>query len=145
MSAAEEAEYCSGPKLMAWLKEVEPGLWADRNEGGTGAVKSTLGDSWNRRFYDWNRGSQASVYTVDRLMVSLGRHLLEIPEDVWEYENAKKPSVRRMDRERARALDMLSEGYLPTEVAKEIGVATRSVTRWAQKARVAEHWGKVAA
>ena len=136
MSAAEEAEYCSGPKLMAWLKEVEPGLWADRNEGGTGAVKSTLGNSWNRRFYDWNRGSQASVYTVDRLMVSLGRHLLEIPDECFCEERRYNESPERKW-QRERAVEMVAEGYHKLEVARQMGVSRATIARWVEKERAA--------
>ena len=45
MSAAEEAEFCDGPALMAWLRETEPRLWAETGDlrGNTGNVNGTIG------------------------------------------------------------------------------------------------------
>ena len=146
MSAAEEAEYCSGPKLMAWLREVEPQLWAENSNGGNGWVKTILGDSWNRRFYAWNRGAQAHVWTVDKLMVALGRHLLEIPEEVWEYKSNKGGNSKFVNnKDKAKALDMIAEGYLPTEIAREVGVTAHTVNKWKRQQGRKSYWEQQAA
>lgn len=147
MSAAEEANYCDGPKLMAWLREVEPHLWeSEDNHGNTGSVTRTLGGRWNRRFYDWDRGSQPDVWTVDKLCVSLGRHLLEIPDDVFLLERRKKrPSVRKPNIDKAKALDMIVEGYLPTEIAREVGVTAHTVNKWKRQQGRKPYWEQQAA
>ena len=146
MSAAEEAEFCDGPKLMAWLREVEPQLWAENRDGNPGQVTPSLGDRWNRRFYDWDRGSQPEVYTVDKLMVALGRHLLEIPDGVFLFERRKpKRGTRKPNIDKAKALDMIAEGYLPTEIAREVGVTPHTVNRWKRQMGRKPYWEQAAA
>lgn len=46
-------------------------------------------------------------------------------------------SPRELERRRLRALALLEEGVLPSEVARRVGVARRSVRRW--KAAVRRH------
>ncbi len=138
MSAAEEAEFCDGVKLMAWLREVEPRLWAETGDlrGNTGNVNGTIGPNWNRRFYDWDRGSCPSVYTVDKLMVALGRHLLEIPDECFvEKREYKESPERRWKRE--TALRLVEEGHFQSEAARAVGVTRRVVAGWLQKQRAA--------
>lgn len=138
MSAAEEAEFCDGVKLMAWLRETEPRLWAETGDlrGNTGNVNGTIGPNWNRRFYDWNRGSRPSVYTVDKLMVALGRHLLEIPDECFVEERKYNESPERKW-QRERAVRMVEEGYHKLEVAAEMGVSRATIARWVEKERAA--------
>lgn len=138
MSAAEEAEHCDGPKLMAWLREVEPQLWAETADMryNTGNVNGTIGPNWNRRFYDWTRGACPSVYTVDKLMVALGRHLLEIPDECFcEERRYNESPERRWQRE--RAVEMVAEGYHKLEVARQMGVSRATIARWVEKERQA--------
>ena len=137
MSAAEEAGFCDGPKLMAWLREVEPELWESNREGGVcGQVAPRIGQSWNRRFYDWDRGAQPNVYTVDKLMVALGRHLLEIPDECFcEERRYNESPERRWQRE--RAVEMVAEGYHKLEVARQMGVSRATIARWVEKERAA--------
>lgn len=136
MSAAEEAEFCDGVKLMAWLREVEPKLFGKRWECSPGQVRPMIGDNWNRRFYDWDRGTRPSVYTVDKLMVALGRHLLEIPDECFcEERRYNESPERRWQRE--RAVEMVAEGYHKLEVARQMGVSRATIARWVEKERAA--------
>ena len=136
MSAAEEAEFCDGVKLMAWLREVEPKLFGKRWEGSPGQVRPMIGDNWNRRFYDWTRGACPSVYTVDKLMVALGRHLLEIPDECFCEERRYNESPERKW-QRERAVEMVAEGYHKLEVARQMGVSRATIARWVEKERAA--------
>ena len=136
MSAAEEAEFCDGPALMAWLREVEPKLFGKRWEASPGQVRPMIGDNWNRRFYDWTRGACPSVYTVDKLMVALGRHLLEIPDECFCEERRYNESPERKW-QRERAVEMVAEGYHKLEVARQMGVSRATIARWVEKERAA--------
>lgn len=63
--------WVDGPKFVAWLEEH--GLES----------KLSLGEGLARRMRDWQSGGVASVDAVDRVLVAMGFHLSELPDDFW--------------------------------------------------------------
>lgn len=51
--------------------------------------------------------------------------------------NLPKPRIRRTNEDKLpRALELLSQGVTCKDVAKVLGISTKTITRWGLKARV---------
>jgi hypothetical protein len=63
--------FLDGPKFVAWLESE-------------GVTKTGLTESQYRRWFDWERGARADLYTAstDQLLTDNYLHNL-IPDDVW--------------------------------------------------------------
>jgi hypothetical protein len=78
--------YCDGPGIAAWLEQE----WPDyRQRGGPSAA---------RRVVCWRHGERADVYSLDRILVSLGSHPSEIPDELWEVSQRRERGSRRKRR-----------------------------------------------
>lgn len=80
--------YCYGPATAAWIETEFPDY---RTKGGPSAA---------RRVNEWRRGARADVYSLDRILVSLGSHPSELPEELWDVEQRRD---RGSSRQRASA------------------------------------------
>lgn len=122
---SEDHRFIDGPGFVEWLMRVRPEL--------EGHVVAVLGSSIQRRLYDWKRGSCPEAFGVpDEICTKLDLHLDEIPDELWL---TVRPRVRGKRRpwERQRAVEMLREGYFPTEIAAQLNVAVGTVRRWGEK------------
>lgn len=115
----EFPEFYDGPKLAAYLLERFPEIEGDRTR--------VLGDALTRRLFDWRRGSVAGVESVDRMCIRLG---LVLDDDIPVSFGCSAPVKGRSSWERKRGVEMLREGWLPGEIAKQLGVNVRTVRRW---------------
>jgi hypothetical protein len=88
----ETSEWLDGPGLVAWLNEqrllyVDEDEAASKRGGAAGNGYFTGYDaahaSFMRRTRDWQSGGIASVYTVDKFLIHHGRHLSELPDDLY--------------------------------------------------------------
>lgn len=70
MIAWTSAQAADGPKLVKWLASRE----IDRD---------ILSDTQERAMRRWRDGENALVLTVDELLVDLGLHLSEVPDEIW--------------------------------------------------------------
>ncbi len=69
----QNAKAADGPALYRWL-EVRGELDRARFVG-------------QRAILRWERGGQAKFEAVDRVLTALGRHVSELPDDIWrEYD-----------------------------------------------------------
>lgn len=117
----------NGPMFVDWLYRQCPDL--------DGAATVILGASATRRIRDWRLGTCPDAYDIpDRLCVALGLHLDEIPDEIWITSRPMKRTRKRQPWEKRKALEMLREGWLPTEVAREMGVTARAVQYWREHA-----------
>lgn len=119
-----DGQFADGRLLVAWAYEKRPDI----------AVEARwMGESWTRRLYDWKRGANPGVDTVDRFCLALGLHLSETPDEIWVDQRPRRDRKRPTKWEHRRAIEMLEEGYLPTEVAAALGVTPRTITNWRQR------------
>jgi hypothetical protein len=136
----ELPRYLDGPRLVEWL-EAEGLVYIDeddrrstcglRSEGSYCTAYDMDGrQSFMRRFSEWRSGSTASVYTVDEFLIARGRHLSELPDDL--YVSHRRATVESGVRSEAVAL--YAAGVGPREVGRRLGVNESSVDRWARRA-----------
>lgn len=116
MLVAEQTDWLDGPRLYEWLKEH-----------GLDHPAIELGREHERAIRHWRDGRRANVYTVDRVLVALGLHLSEVPDDCWvdpPYRGELKPERR------AEILRLIKdEGMAPGTVARLTCVDPRTVRR----------------
>lgn len=121
----ETCEYLDGPCLATWLDEH--GMESEERELGFHA----------RRVREWRAGGSANVYTVDKVLVKLGLHLSQIPEDFW-LEDFIPPVTGRphvySDAFRERAVDLVKQGQSAYMIAKEMGCSRNAVIAWSRRA-----------
>jgi hypothetical protein len=85
----ENAEWASGPKLVAWLEQCGADL---------GVVQGTQ----LRMVQRWRTGAQANFYAIDTMLISLGLHPSMVPECIWcQYDNGRRRSVDLVERRAA--------------------------------------------
>lgn len=65
------SNWADGPKVAAWVKA----------HGHLRNLPSS--DSRVSRVAQWEKGVKAGVAALDRMLTSFGRHLSELPDDVW--------------------------------------------------------------
>lgn len=110
--------FLDGVKFTDWLKTE-------------GVRKADLSESEVRRFWGWEQGQRADLYSnvCDGLLT---RYLLMdlIPDDCWAELQSRY--VRRPDRFGDARL-MLAAGVSHKEVGKRLDISTRTVNRYAQR------------
>lgn len=80
-----DAKAADGPKVVAWLEE-HVDLYCV-------SVRDGRGRSITRRMFDWRRpGALAQFDAVDRALTYFGRHISELPDDVW-LDHASRGSM----------------------------------------------------
>lgn len=118
----EMKEHLDGKGFAAWIQEQV----GDPDFGMTAA----LGESLFRRFSEWRRGGTVTLDVADKVCVRLGYHIdIDVPEHLW-CDPPQKGKPVRMSWERARAMEMLGEGYFPAEVGRMLGVSSRQIRSW---------------
>lgn len=73
----ETLNWLDGPGFVEWFD------WA--------IGLSALTENQRRRTREWEKGESASVYTVDAWMISMGRHLSEVPDELYVGSPWRKP------------------------------------------------------
>ncbi len=120
----ETAEWLDGPGLAAWLGERIPldGLAAHH-------------ESMYRAILRWRNGDQACVYTVDDLLVRLGIHLSEVPEELF-VSTTRRRAYPLSEQTRTEALRLYTEGVGPGEIGRRLGIGSGTVSGWARRANL---------
>lgn len=126
----ETATFLNGPKLAAWLKERDR-LPAAVSVNGN---PDSLASLW-RRIREWEQGDQATIDAADYWLTTIGCHLSELPDDIWEARRRTVARPKSDAFERARALGMLDGGATCSEVARALGRSTKSIENWRRQAR----------
>lgn len=133
-------DYLKGPELVAWLEQYFPeSVRAIRTCGGSaGHYDDPEAANFARRMTDWEKaGGLASFYTVDRLFIKMGLHTSMLPEELWSDETpwSKRGGCHSHSAEiRRQAVEMPGSN---ADVARQLGVSSRSVQEWRKKARKA--------
>lgn len=79
----QTAKYADGPRVSAWISQNL-------------AVDSKRDETTARRVYEWKSGGTAQFWCVDRVMGRYGRHVSELPDEVWLAERPpRKPHKKR--------------------------------------------------
>ena len=65
------ANYADGQKVLKWLEKQGHDFYMGRHH------------PMQRRVTEWRSGGLATLPVVDRLLVHFGRHISELPDDVW--------------------------------------------------------------
>lgn len=107
--------WLDGPGFAAWLEE------------NTDLVPER-GSCLEKSIQLWRDGAKPSVFTADDLLTPLGRHLSELPDELYvdppPIGRATPPAVKE------EALEALRGGERPASVASRLGVTKVSVYRW---------------
>jgi hypothetical protein len=90
-----EAESASGPELAKYLDRV----LADRDQ-----TAHMYGPAFARAMYAWRvEKRNSSFFYVDGLLLRLGIHPSEVPDEVWRREGTRSITLRdELGRARAR-------------------------------------------
>jgi hypothetical protein len=119
------AEYADGPKLAAWL--ADEGYTFDKN----------LHPTEDRAIRYWLKGRAAKLATVDAVLCKVGRHICELPDEVWcEKPLQHRPRIPAGVKE--EAIRRLREGSTVEAEARRIGCSPKTVQQWSTAAGVAE-------
>ena len=102
------AGYANGPKIVAWLESTD-------------MLPDHLHDSTARRFYSWRMGGQATYDAVDRVLVSLGMHPSEAPDDMWEERTPRIPRPERLE----QAVALYRTGANLSQCERQTGIHPR--------------------
>ena len=115
-------EWVDATKFVAWLNEH--GItFSERGPYDTEARRV-------RRYVD-GEAKAASLAAVDRILTSAGRHISELPDDLWlERPPRRQGRVVPID-VRKKAVEMYASGMSAGVVGKELGVDPKSVRMWA--------------
>ena len=116
--------HVDGPGFCAWLFEVEPDLAHNR--------VLMLGAATTRRVLERQDGTPCTSEYADRICCLFARHIDEIPVGLWMTPRWPNPTMDRV-------LDLLGKGFRPAEVARMVGVAHSTVSRYKQRSRDMEH------
>jgi hypothetical protein len=111
----ELPRYLNGPRLVAWLTSE-------------GIEREHLTDSETRRYYDWERGDRADVYSqiVDRMLTRYGIALVNLPDDIWDVH--QRPTIKHLGR-KAETRELLAAGIPEIEIAERLGLRPNTVHR----------------
>lgn len=74
-------QYIDGKKLVGWIKLHHGGL--------TARLGKSSADLRNIQL--WQEGQPAKLDRVDRILVRLGNHILELPPDFWIETPKRRP------------------------------------------------------
>lgn len=117
------ATHLDGPKLVEWLESEH--LVTEEYEPGQ--VSKTQRDTLNR----WRRGRPADVGVADRLLIDLGRHIEELPDDV--FLDRRRGEVDHETRD--RILELHENGsWSRREIGAIVGVSPQTVSRHIRRA-----------
>lgn len=117
-------EYLKGKEFAKWFR-ARYLLNPDRLR-----LEDVLGDAGTRLLFACeNENRNPSVYTVDKLLIGVGGHLSEIPDDLWLY-GQPRPHRYYTDQEKRRALHMLDEGMTWREVSDQMGCSIDILKKW---------------
>jgi hypothetical protein len=129
-----DLRFLDGPRFTNWLKEEE------------GFDPATLSDSQRRRWYDWEKGSRADLYsnTVDRIMTNMLLSSRLIPDCVWSPDQSlraegkpRKPlAEQKRIRDEGRLL--LEAGCTTQQVTEQLDVSKTTVRNWRRRMRKEE-------
>jgi DNA invertase Pin-like site-specific DNA recombinase len=118
MPVAEQTDWLDGPRFVVWLEE-----------NGLFNVNLQLGSGLERRFRDWRRGAAASVYTADRALVRLGRHLSEIPDDLFTRPPIVSDAAPITEEQINEIVRRAEAGEAVSDIARAVGVCRATVRR----------------
>jgi len=124
-------EYVDGRKFVRWLEE-------DCHEELTGL---SIGETMLRRVYSMRRdGSVPSIYTCDKILTSLGRHISEIPDDCY-CETTRGRSDKGVSRQERieiiyAAWERVNGGENLSEVSRDVGLNPRTLLYWRDKLEI---------
>jgi hypothetical protein len=116
-TAAETYEWIDGPSLVKWLESR-----------GLECPKRQLGRDLETRIRDWRRGSLASVYTADKVCLTMHLHLSEIPDELYRAKSPRDKLPAAMVAEMRRRV--LKGGELAPHVARDLGCDPNTVRRY---------------
>lgn len=114
----ETANYLNGPDLYAWLEEVD----------GLEKISERLGDQV-RTLTGWREGRTANFYTADEILIRLGRHISEVPQDFFCADPVRSEKEPEDKKEIIRRVHDIGEK--PGDVARALGVCHKTVKKHA--------------
>lgn len=126
MAPHETCEWLDAPRFAAWL----------RREDLIRRIVLTCGEPARRRIAAMaNDQGAVSVWTADRWLTAVDRHLWEIPEGCWLKKRPPKKRGKPPTAElRARAAQMFEEGLPIVEIARRVEYSPRAVGNWLKAA-----------
>ena len=78
MAYEDGDEWLDGPRFAAWL-------------GEHGFVGEHF-PNFARRVVDWRKGARACLRTVEPVLIALGYHPIELPDECWSADQGAKPA-----------------------------------------------------
>ncbi len=126
--------FLDGPRFTRWLVEEEK------------FDPAVLGDSQRRRWYDWERGARADLYSnsVDRILTDQLISSRLIPDDCWSQDQSlraegkpRKPLAEQAQI-RAEGRMLLEAGLTPKDITKKLDVSLTTVRNWRRRMRKEE-------
>jgi hypothetical protein len=111
----EVSDWLDGPAFVQWLED----------HGMRTMVELT--ENEQRRVNEWRRGGRANVYTADKVLTRLGRHLWELPDTLWADLQRHGSGHKLSTADKASLRTKLAAGESPTLLAIEFGISRDNV------------------
>jgi len=114
----ETAEWLDGPRFTDWLLE-----------NGLNSPAVQLDSRLERAFGRWRAGAKASVWIADAMLVALGLHLSELPDDLW-VEEPNGGAGRLTEWAKAEILGRLHASEPVRQIAHQLGCSPGTVRHY---------------
>ncbi len=126
---SEEAFWVSGPGFVAWLKGQ--GLL-------TAECLSHRYGTYARQTLSWRQGQNIQIWTVDRLLTKLDRHISELPESIYiePPPSPRSPRKGELTAEDKALIDRALEKEMPIRAIAQLTERSETtVRRYVRKQR----------
>ena len=113
-----EPRWLDGPMFCEWLT-----TW-----GGVEHIGAELGTRWSRRYSEWKRGAKADFYVADKLLIKLGHHPSDLPEELF-LAVLRRPRKALLEC-KGEVMRRVREGESPTALALEYEISRSTISFW---------------
>lgn len=118
-------DWLDGPKLVEWLKENGLKRIDELQPINARAVRR-----WKKT------GTKANIYSADRVLTEIERHLPELPDELWTTD-PNRQAVRKITPEQRLEIFERAEAGEPVKlIAESFGIDPRAVRYHRDKARM---------
>lgn len=123
----QNAGSANGPLVAAWFRQRDRMPTCGRKDGFYDADDSIA--SLHSAVSRWERGTPASLKSLDHWVTFIGCHLSELPDEVWRAEKLEQSNGKPHPR-REEGFRLIAEGLNNYEISRRLGVARSTVRKW---------------
>ncbi len=124
----DDSFWISGPGFVAWLQGQ--GLL------GADVLAHRFGPTYSRLTLKWREGSNIQIWTVDKLLTQLDRHISELPDNLYINPPPRPRPPRKGEltpEEKVRIDRALGKEVPVRAIAKIVGRSETTVRKYVKK------------